>query len=96
MSLVPDSSSVVVVYPAAQTSGRASGGGSGSGNGGSVTMTEGISAFIAGETRSSTQSGPALKQTGSIAAGGRYTGHDRICWVLGALGGVWGFVVLVL
>jgi hypothetical protein len=95
MSLAPDGSSVVVIYPAAQTgvSGASLAGGSG---GGETTMTEGISAFIAGATPSSTQSGPALKQTGNIGARGRYTGHERIYWVLGALGGVWGFVILVL
>jgi hypothetical protein len=85
ISLASDGSSVIIVQLALpQTSSGASNGG----NPGTATMTEGISALVNGG--SSTQSGQKLKQTGkSEGARGRYTGHERICWVLGVLWGVW-------
>jgi hypothetical protein len=85
ISLASDGSSVIIVQLALpQTSSGASNGG----NPGTATMTEGISALVNGG--SSTQSGQKLKQTGkSEGARGRYSGHERICWVLGVLWGVW-------
>lgn len=47
-----------------------------------VITTEAITAFInGGGGSSSTQSGPSLEQTASMAASGRHAGHERIAWV---------------
>ena len=89
ISLYPDGSSVVIIDPPTQT-----GSGSGSKVGGAgTTKTEDISAFLgrsgATSTGSQTGTGGILKQTGKSGVEGRYTEHDRLIWVLGALGGLW-------
>jgi hypothetical protein len=92
ISLASDGSSVVIMQLAPTQTGS---GGSNQGGSGAVTITDGISALINGGAIS-TQSGQKLKQTGtSEGARGRYTGHERMYWVLGALWGVWvGFEYL--
>jgi hypothetical protein len=93
-SLAPDGSSVIVYdVPTGTGTGAGASGVSKNGGGslgGGVTKTEGITALIAGGSASAskTQSVGTSKKTGS-AASRSYTGHDRMAWLLGGLGGVW-------
>lgn len=98
MSLASDGSSVVMVAATSTTGGgggagtSTNGGGNGAGNGAGATKTEGISALINGAQSSSstTQSSGKQTQTQNAAMRGKYTGHERLCWMGTALVGLWG------
>jgi hypothetical protein len=91
ISLLPDGLSVVIIDPPTQTGSSVDGESNG---GAGTTKTEGISALLGEGGRSTsagsqTGSGGVLQQTGKSGVVGRYTGHDRLTWALGALGGLW-------